>query len=122
VGEVVIGGISSCDDATMAAGYGQAFVAVAAAKIVYSVDLSHLGHDHGDGGDHGLVAVPTEVSFSPGYMTVSGVPRGTACVSEEQEVEEGSGTGGTSSAAASTLPSATTALLFGCALASAWLG
>jgi hypothetical protein len=121
VGEVVIDGISTCDDATMVAGYGQAFVAVAAAKIVYSVDLSHLGHDHGDGGDHGLSAVPTEVSYSPGSMTISGVPRGTACVSEEEVVEGGSGTGGTSSAAANTLPSATTALLFGCALASAWL-
>lgn len=100
-GEVDIDGISTCDDATMAVGYGQAFVAVSAARTIFSIDLTHLGHDHdlGDGADHSLTAVPTQVSYAPAHMTVSGVPHGTACVSEASEVEGGgSGTGPTSAA------------------------
>ena len=118
LGEVAIDGISSCDDATMVAGYGQAFVGVAAAQTIYSIDLLHLGHDHGDGEDYSLSAVPTEVSYSPGNMAISGVPKGMACVSEEEEVDFGSGT----SATASIITVATTTLLLGSAIALALLG
>jgi hypothetical protein len=87
VGQAVLMGISECSDATLTLGYGQAFVSVSDAKILYSLDLTHLEH----GGE--IEVSSTTVPYTPSYLAVAAVPKGTACIAMDDHRSDVSGGG-----------------------------
>jgi hypothetical protein len=67
-----IGNLKHCDNATLSAGYAHFYVNVPSTRMLYAIDMTHV--DHGE-----LIVTSTELDFTPGYMTVSAVSKGTGC-------------------------------------------
>jgi hypothetical protein len=67
-----IGGLNNCKNATLAAGYSHFYITVPSTRMLYDVDMTHVGHGE-------LIVNSTKLDFTPGYMAVSAVPKGTGC-------------------------------------------
>jgi hypothetical protein len=79
-----IGNLKHCENATHYAGYSYFYVGVPSTRMLYAVDMTHV--DDGE-----LAVTSTELDFTPGYMTVSAVSKGTGCsldLQDDADLEE----------------------------------